>query len=203
MEKIPAHYLALEEVEEETKIRKYYLEALENGNFRVLPPPVYASGFVKRYAILLGLDEKEMVAEFRALAYGEGEEPAVEEEPMQAVSREREPRKPLPVKNIKNIAAGIVFLIIALWLGSLSRLIYSRLEQKSYNTSRPDRAQQKQALRRIKPIIKLRPGRRLLLSRLRRLRPPTTNPELRWILKPPRAAGLVLRLTAKTTFTAP
>jgi len=109
---------SLEEVEEETKIRKYYLEALENGNFRVLPPPVYASGFVKRYAILLGLDEKEMVTEFRALAYGEGEEPEMTEEPVEVVSREREPRKPLPIKNIKNIAAGIVFLIIALWLGS-------------------------------------------------------------------------------------
>lgn len=112
---------SLEEIEEETKIRKYYLEALENGNFRVLPPPVYASGFVKRYAALLGLDEKEMVAEFRALAYGEKEEPEAVEEPVEIVAREREPRKPLPIKNlknIKNIAAGIVFLIIALWLGS-------------------------------------------------------------------------------------
>lgn len=137
---------SLEEVEEETKIRKYYLEALENGNYRVLPPPVYASGFVKRYAILLGLDEKEMVAEFRALAYGEGEEPAVEEEPVQAVSREREPRKPLPVKNIKNIAAGIVFLIIAVWLGSY---LVSYIANWSKNhTTPPDQieAQQKQAL---------------------------------------------------------
>lgn len=138
---------SLEEVEEETKIRKYYLEALENGNFRVLPPPVYASGFVKRYAILLGLDEKEMVAEFRALAYGEEEEPAVvEEEPAEVVSREREPRKPLPIKHIKNIAAGIVFLIIALWLGSY---LVSYIANWSKNhTTPPDQtgAQQKQAL---------------------------------------------------------
>ena len=30
--------LSLEEIEEETKIRKYYLEALEQENYDVLPP---------------------------------------------------------------------------------------------------------------------------------------------------------------------
>lgn len=39
--------LSLEEIEEETKIRKYYLQALEEENFQVLPPQVYATGFVK------------------------------------------------------------------------------------------------------------------------------------------------------------
>lgn len=137
---------SLEEVEEETKIRKYYLDALENGNFRVLPPPVYASGFVKRYAILLGLDEKEMVAEFRALAYGEREEQEVVEEPVEVVSPDREPRKPFPIKNIKNVAAGIVFLIIALWLGSY---LVSYIANWSKNhTTPPDQtqAQQRQAV---------------------------------------------------------
>lgn len=125
---------SLEEIEEETKIRKYYLEALENGNFRVLPPPVYASGFVKRYAILLGLDEKEMVAEFRALAYGEGEEAEIAEEQVEVVSREREPRKPLPIKSIKNMAAGIAFLIVALWLGSY---LVSYIANWSKNHTKP------------------------------------------------------------------
>lgn len=131
---------SLEEVEEETKIRKYYLDALENGNFRVLPPPVYACGFVKRYAILLGLDEKEMVDEFRALAYGKEEEP-VEEEPVEVIPRE--PRKPLPIKNIKNITAGIVFLIVALWLGSY---LVSYIANWSKNhTSEQPKIQQNQA----------------------------------------------------------
>ena len=56
---------SLEEVEEETKIRKYYLEAIENENFAVLPPKVYAVGFVKRYAKFLGLDEQEFANEFK------------------------------------------------------------------------------------------------------------------------------------------
>ncbi|MDD3024595.1 MAG: helix-turn-helix domain-containing protein, partial [Syntrophomonadaceae bacterium] len=60
----------LEKVEEETKIRKYYLEMMENDDFTSLPPQVYAIGFVKRYAKLLNLDENHMVSEFKLLAYG-------------------------------------------------------------------------------------------------------------------------------------
>ncbi len=117
--------LSFADIEEETKIRKYYLEALENENFKVLPPPVYASGFVKRYASILGLDEQEVVAEFRELAYGREKEPEMEErlERVPVASRKRLP--------IKNIAAGIVFLVIALWLGSfIASYIANRGQEK-------------------------------------------------------------------------
>lgn len=130
---------SLEDVEEETKIRKYYLEALENGNFAVLPPPVYASGFVKRYAILLGLDEKEIVAEFRDLAYGKEETP-VEEEAVEVIPGE--PRKPLP---IKNIAAGTVFLIIAIWLGSYLVSYIANWSKNHPSVPEQPRVEQKQA----------------------------------------------------------
>ncbi len=45
--------ITLDEVEAETKIRKLYIEALENENFAILPPQVYAIGFVKQYARVL------------------------------------------------------------------------------------------------------------------------------------------------------
>jgi cytoskeleton protein RodZ len=63
--------LSLEEIEEETKIRKYYLEALEQENYDVLPPQVYATGFVRKYAKILGLNEDEYSREFKQQAYSE------------------------------------------------------------------------------------------------------------------------------------
>lgn len=51
--------ISLEEVEKNTKIRKVYLEALENEKWNVIPGAVYTRGFLRTYAKYLGLDEKE------------------------------------------------------------------------------------------------------------------------------------------------
>ncbi|HJT63377.1 MAG TPA: helix-turn-helix transcriptional regulator, partial [Candidatus Limnocylindria bacterium] len=42
--------------ERETRIRARYLVALEAGDYRDLPDPVYTRGFVRNYAQYLGLD---------------------------------------------------------------------------------------------------------------------------------------------------
>ena len=54
--------LALERVEEDTRIGRSYLEAIEGDRFELLPAPVYARGFVRLYARYLGLDPEEAVA---------------------------------------------------------------------------------------------------------------------------------------------
>ncbi len=48
--------VSLEELQEQTKIRTRYLEALEAGDWDVLPGDVYARGFVRRYAESVNLD---------------------------------------------------------------------------------------------------------------------------------------------------
>jgi cytoskeletal protein RodZ len=48
--------LSLAQVEEATKIRHAYLQALEEEDFDRLPAPVYVKGFLKNYALFLGLD---------------------------------------------------------------------------------------------------------------------------------------------------
>lgn len=55
--------LSLEVVEEQTKIRKRYLEAIETGDWSVLPGDVYARGFVRAYAEAVGLDGRELLAQ--------------------------------------------------------------------------------------------------------------------------------------------
>jgi cytoskeleton protein RodZ len=52
--------LSVEKAAIEMKISRKYLIALEQGQTSELPHPVYAKGFVKNYARLLGLDPEEM-----------------------------------------------------------------------------------------------------------------------------------------------
>jgi cytoskeleton protein RodZ len=48
--------------ERETKIRRQYLAAMEQGAWQELPAGVYARGFLRNYAIYLGLDPDEVLA---------------------------------------------------------------------------------------------------------------------------------------------
>jgi cytoskeletal protein RodZ len=51
--------------ERDTKIRTRYLAALERGDWRELPGAVYTKGFLRNYALYLGLDPEEVLAQWR------------------------------------------------------------------------------------------------------------------------------------------
>jgi cytoskeletal protein RodZ len=51
--------------ERDTKIRVRYLSALENGDYRDLPGAVYTKGFLRNYAIYLGLDPEDVLRQWR------------------------------------------------------------------------------------------------------------------------------------------
>jgi len=51
--------------ERDTKIRARYLAALERGDDRELPGAVYTKGFLRNYALYLGLDPDEVLAQWR------------------------------------------------------------------------------------------------------------------------------------------
>lgn len=59
------------------RIRRPYLQALEDGRFRDLPGPTYAVGFVRTYANHLGLAGEEVVRRFKAEAAGIGQSSAL------------------------------------------------------------------------------------------------------------------------------
>ncbi len=63
-----ARGLSLEEAEAATRIKRVYLEALENEAFSVLPSPAHARGFLRRYARWLGLDEAALLADWDGMA---------------------------------------------------------------------------------------------------------------------------------------
>src|SRR6187397_2614190 len=61
--------------ERETKIRARYLGALERGDYRDLPGAVYAKGFLRNYAVYLGLDPDDVLIQWR-LERGKARDPA-------------------------------------------------------------------------------------------------------------------------------
>ncbi|MEG6521730.1 helix-turn-helix domain-containing protein [Desulfotomaculum sp. 1211_IL3151] len=70
---------SLKYLEEATKIRAKYLEALENENFDILPGPVYAKAFLRTYAKYLELDTEEIMAEYNGLSKNNDTQPQAEE----------------------------------------------------------------------------------------------------------------------------
>ena len=58
-------HLSLEQAEEATKVRRRFLEALEKGDYGVLPANVYTMGFLAKYAEFLGASKEELLEEYR------------------------------------------------------------------------------------------------------------------------------------------
>ena len=56
--------LTLQEIEEQTKIRIFYLEAIESEDYKSLPGKVYILGFLRSYCKLLKIDPNEIIGEF-------------------------------------------------------------------------------------------------------------------------------------------
>jgi cytoskeletal protein RodZ len=53
--------LTLKELFERTRISVVNLEAIENGDFHLLPVPIYARNFIKTYSDALGIDSKPVL----------------------------------------------------------------------------------------------------------------------------------------------
>lgn len=57
--------IAIEKAERETRIRKKYLEAIEEDNWQIFSSAVYISGAIKTYSKYLEVDEDKSLAYFR------------------------------------------------------------------------------------------------------------------------------------------
>ncbi len=58
--------LTLQQVEEDTKIRVKYIQAMENEDFDVMPGATYVKGFLRTYATYLSLDPDVILDEYRS-----------------------------------------------------------------------------------------------------------------------------------------
>jgi cytoskeletal protein RodZ len=102
--------------ERDTKIRARYLGALESGEYAELPGAVYTKGFLRNYAVYLGLDADEVVRQWKR-ERGDTRMPA---ESVLAVPRPLEaPRRSLNLSPVLVVAALLTVLIgvFAVYLG--------------------------------------------------------------------------------------
>ncbi len=110
--------------ERDTKIRVRYLSALESGDYRDLPGAVYTKGFLRNYAIYLGLDPEDVLRQWRR-ERGEATSP----EPVIVPPRPlAEPARPL------NFSPGVV---VAALLTAFVALFFVYLGSQLLRYSRP------------------------------------------------------------------
>jgi cytoskeleton protein RodZ len=92
--------LDLARVEDDTKIRARYLQALEDERFEVLPAETYVKGFLRTYAEYLGLDGHLYVDEFNSRFASAVEEPILSTPP---------PRR----RPTRGTGSGLVVVVLA------------------------------------------------------------------------------------------
>lgn len=97
--------LSIDQVAGATRIRPEHLRRLEADDYSAFPAPVYAKGHLRAYAVFLGLDPEELIAQL----------PATVQAPDLAVKvMEKERRRGLVLTTPAVAAAGVVLLAGAL-----------------------------------------------------------------------------------------
>lgn len=106
--------LTLQQVEEDTKIRVKYVQAMENEDFDIMPGPTYVKGFLRTYSEYLGLDPDVIVDEYRT------REPRgasrVHEEPFGGVSTLGKPRGHRGRNTIVLVAVVCLLVLVLIWV---------------------------------------------------------------------------------------
>jgi cytoskeletal protein RodZ len=93
--------------ERETKIRSRYLAALEAGDYGDLPGSVYTKGFLRNYALYLGLDPEDVTRQWKR----ERGDLAMPAEPVLNVPRPLEaPRQGFTISPV--LVVGVLLLIV-------------------------------------------------------------------------------------------
>jgi cytoskeletal protein RodZ len=95
--------------ERDTKIRVRYLSALERGDYRELPGAVYTKGFLRNYAIYLGLEPEDVLRQWRR-ERGDQAMPEPMVVPLRPIA---EPSRPLTFSPSVVVAALLTFVVIA------------------------------------------------------------------------------------------
>lgn len=108
-----ARGMSLADVSEVTKIRSKYLDAIERGEFTMIPGEVYLKGFIRNYADCVGLDGAQVVIRYNELRLLK-EESALKQLEEERLERLQRNRKEVRARRIKAILRALVWATIAL-----------------------------------------------------------------------------------------
>ncbi len=106
--------LSVTEISERTKVRSAMIEALERGDYEVLPAPAYVRGYILAYASLVDLDSKPLldmyVAETGTATRGVRVQPPTE------VVRRGQQLHAVPMRTAVIIAVAVLVIFAVLWM---------------------------------------------------------------------------------------
>jgi cytoskeletal protein RodZ len=105
-----ARFTDLARVERDTKIRSRYLSALERGDYRDLPEPIYTRGFLRNYGLYLGLDPEYLIDLYRLESGTAVERPAMPTPRRPVAARQG---RSLVVSSSAVVAAILTLLVVA------------------------------------------------------------------------------------------
>lgn len=118
--------LSLESLQEKTKIQKRYLEAIEQGNFKILPGTFYARAFIKEYASAVDLDPNELFEEYKEDLPQQEEENTAQYSHIQRSRRDNNPSNNtsvfsfIPTVIVVLLLVGIGFVIWFFYQGTMT-----------------------------------------------------------------------------------
>lgn len=130
--------MSLAEVQEATKIQRRYLEAIENGNFDVLPGHFYVRAFIKSYAETVGLDADELTNQYSSELPAP---PKVEEAPTPL----RQSRKEKSGNSSKWVSRILLYLFAILVLGVIYASVNYFIKAKEQPTPQTTAPKEQQA----------------------------------------------------------
>jgi len=119
--------LSLKEVENVTKIRTRYLQAIEDDNFDIIPGSAYVRGFIRTYASFLKIDSGPLIKEYEE-EYGE---PLQYEKEKYVDVRERDVFKRRRLILLFSVVGVILLVLAIVWGGSaLNKKIQAPKQEK-------------------------------------------------------------------------
>jgi cytoskeletal protein RodZ len=176
--------VSLLDAEQETHIRRRYLEALEMEDYAVLPATVYARGFVRTYARYLGLDPEATLD-----LYVPGRSREDHRAQLRPATPQMQTSRPIPTTALM-VVSGVVLL------GLL--LAYIWVQLSTFNESQSDTGRATQVPGRPAAVASAVPGAAVASpgSVAAKPSPPANTP----LVQPPPERGIVLeaRVTDRT-----
>jgi len=123
--------MSLDDIQELTKIRKRYLEAIESGDHSVLPGTFYVRAFIKNYSEAVGLNPEEVLR-----LYQHEVPPSLSQQEHTEPIAARPPRR---VKSIKSERLGKIGFNIVMWCFFILIIVVVWYYAISSQTGEPDK----------------------------------------------------------------
>jgi cytoskeleton protein RodZ len=111
--------IELAEIQEHTKIRTRYLEAIEEGKWDQLPGQVYVKGFIRSYAEYLGLDSHALLEQYGLVNHP----PTPTQDPVSSTPVQRRVSKSVSARKKKRLQERTVWPQFAAGAGILAVII--------------------------------------------------------------------------------